>query len=260
MTRLGLLPRRDAEASERAVKAAKPRWISALIVALVLVVGVVALIYVLFRPAADNSTPALTYAPAGGAGVGASAGPCQFPVPQSTSISQVVPVDTVWELVPGSTMAAPRSATAGPLNIVGGVTSCYARTPSGVLLATANLITEMSNSRNDLNQLVSDKTVHSAGYEQLNQRMQAWLAQDRTHEATRQIAGYRLTTFSPDVATLEIVQRNTSEPGVGLMATISYVMRWENDDWKLVPMVDGANLPSMSINSVEQPYLPWAGA
>jgi hypothetical protein len=259
MASLGILPRREAGATGPDRKP-RTRWISIGIIVVVAAVLASAAAYVFFAPAAnDTSGGVLTYTvpdtkaePAGG--------PCSFPTPASTDASQIVPIDTVWELTPGSSMAAPRSASAGPLHVADGVSSCYARTPSGALLATANFVSELANTRTDLNKLVDTKAVHSAGYDALNQRMQAWLAQDRAAEPTRQIAGYRLTTFDGNTATLEVVQRNTSGTGVGLMATISYVMRWENDDWKLVPMIDGLNPPSMALKEINQPYIPWAGA
>lgn len=263
MTRLGILPRREAEAPVSAeIKAPRIRWVSITIVVLVAVVGLAAAVYVLFGRTSSTSAPTLTYSAPTEAAVTPTGGACNFPVSQSIDVSQVAPVDTVWELTPGSTMAAPRSATAGPLKVNGGITSCYARTPSGALLAAANLVAEMTNTNLDLNQLVADKAVHSTGYDDLNQGMQAWLAQDRSHTPTRQIAGYRLTTFDANTATLEIVQRNTSEPGIGLMASIYYVLRWDTDagDWKIVPMIDGGYQPSLSLSGLDMPYIPWAGA
>lgn len=210
----------------------------------------------------SNNTPLVQWsAPTNAAGEPAS-GVCNFPTAPGTDVSTVIPADVTWNLT-GGTMATPSAPSAGPLRSgPGGMGQCFARTPSGALLAISNLISALNNKNLDMNLVVSDRVSHSTGYEALNQRVQQWAATDHpdAQGIVRQIAGFRLLSFSADNVVIEIVQRNTSGASAGVMASILYTLTWEADDWKLVPPIDGEDLLSLPVPTLYTPYIPFNGA
>ena len=264
---LGILPRRD-----RQDKPPKPpaelgkRKLSIAIVGLMLLVALVAGVWLVVSPSSNNTTAGngvISYAQAADAGDGAgapAAGPCNFPTTASEDVTAIVPKDIAWALSPGGPMAAPTAPGAGPLHTTGGIASCFARTPSGVLLAVANLAASRENPTVDLQALVDQRVLHSTGYAQLNQQIQGWPDSARRSQPPRQITGYRFLTFDTNYAVIELVIRNTSGDTAGAMATMTYPMAWSDDDWKMVPPVDGGGQPSIRLTAVEPPYVAWSGA
>lgn len=258
---LGLLRNRDP-APDAPPKPVKKRRIS-LVIGILMVLCIPAAAVYLLTGRTDESAAVLTYTvPAQEEQTVVVAGRCDYPEQPSTDVSAIVPADVRWELVPGTTMAAPRSGTAGPLTVEGNITSCYARNPSGALLAASNLVAELGNYTLDMDRLVADKVTHTTGYDALNQRVQAWEAggTSRAPQPIQQIAGYRFLQFTGDWAVIEIVLRNTSGEMSGAMATVSYALAWEDDDWKLVPPIDGGNVPSLRLEALEFPYISFGGA
>lgn len=254
---LGLLPRR-----ETADNPAKPRKRWTLIGSAILIVVLLAATAVVFWPTSKvadtsglqviNNAPA---APAAGA-----VGPCNFPEPVSPDPVNIVPSDITWQL--SGTMAAPSSPSAGPLYTTGGIATCFARTPSGVLVAISDLLANMANTNLDLRAVADQRLVHSTGYDQIALGMQNWVetAKQQPDTLLRQIAGFRLITYSPDFAVIDIVQRGTGGAVAGLLATQTYLMQWSDDDWKMVPPIDGTTMPSHELTNIESPYIPFNGA
>lgn len=259
---LGLLRNRDPSENTPEVKPPKKRWISIGIIAVIVLCLPAVAVYLL--TGRSEGPAVLTYAVPTDqqTSSAAAAGRCDYPEPPTTDVTGIVPPDVRWELMPGTTMAAPRSGVAGPSTVEGNITSCYARTPSGALLAAANLLSEMRNYTLDMDRLVSTKVTHTTGYDALNQRVQAWEGGDtsRAPQPVQQIAGYRFLQFTGDWAVIEIVIRNTSGELAGAMASVSYALAWEDDDWKLVPPLDGGNVPSLRIDALEYPYVAFGGA
>lgn len=258
---LGLLRNRDP-APDAAPKPVRKRRVSLVIIG-VIILAIPAVAVYLVTGRSEETAAVLTYAvPAQEEQTVVGVGRCNYPEQPSTDVSAIVPADVRWELTPGTTMAAPRSGTAGPLTVEGNITSCYSRTPSGALLAASNLLAELGNYTLDMDRLVSTKVTHTTGYDALNQRVQAWEAgtSSRAPQPVQQIAGYRFLQFTGDWAVIEIVLRNTSGELAGAMATLSYALAWEDDDWKLVPPIDGGNVPSLRLEHLEFPYVAFGGA
>lgn len=261
MSTLGILRNRDP-APDTPPRPVKKRRFSLLVVILVALLIPSAAVYLLTGRSSDTEA-VLTYsAPGPETTAAAPAGRCNYPAKPSNDVSAIVPPDVRWELTAGTTMAAPRSGEAGPLKIDGNITSCYARTPSGALLATTNLVAELSNGTLDMDRLVATKVTNTTGYDALQQRVQSWEASvtSRPAQPVQQIAGYRFLQFTTRWAVIEIVLRNTSGELAGAMATVSYAVAWDDDDWKLVPPIDGGNVPSQRLESLEFPYIPFGGA
>jgi hypothetical protein len=187
-----------------------------------------------------------------------TAGPCGFAQPWTSDV--IVPPDTAWKL--NGSMAVPVSPSVGPLTTDTGLSTCFARTPGGALFAVSHFVAELANPIIPMSRTIEQKMSHSTGYDSLLLRAQEWEATPRDNATTivRQIAGYRFQSFDPNVAVIDLVQRNTSGTGAGMMAAISYVLRWENGDWKIVPAIDGGDLPSREVTDLSSPYTPFNGA
>lgn len=255
---IGQLPKRETKAA-KAPRTPK-RWtgIGALVVVLLTVATLGWLAFSRDVPVANSNDVQILNPPVQAQSTGG--GVCNFPAATEGDPTNIIPADTVWQL--NGSMATPVSATAGPLRTEAGVGVCFARSPSGLLLAASNLLVALGNPKLDMEQVVSDRLVHSTGYEQLNLRVQDWSAENagQIDSQLRQIAGFRLITYSPDYAVIDIVQRGTGGAIAGRLATQIYLFQWLDDDWKMVPPIDGTDMPVRELTSVTTPYIVFNGA
>ena len=150
--------------------------------------------------------------------------------------------DTTWEIV--RTTALPTS-DAGPKVIDGEVRRCYDHSAEGALLASANISALL-----DVNAVVRDQFTPGEVRDSL-------LEYNSQNPGPRlypvQVAGFSLSTSTPDQAQVQLILRNTTNDGLALATML---MVWSEGDWK----VDGTTTPPPTVEiSSMTGFIPWAG-
>lgn len=231
----------------------------------VAVVVAACLVYLLI-PSSDPTAPAAYTGPS--VQVGASPdsnsatgkGPCNFPSASDGTSAGIAPADVSWSLV--GSMASPSSASAGPSKTVDGVKACFARTPGGALMAASTYITAMADPSADKSAVLKHWVAHTAGRDQmLTQFSQFEGKKDPTEgQPLQQIVAFRFVFFDTSHTELEVVFRGSSGSATGNMASVVYVLVWENDDWKIAPVMDGKAPITQPVPSLDPPYIQFGKA
>lgn len=156
---------------------------------------------------------------------------------------------TRWTTV--GTMAAPASATAGPgRQQQDGLRSCYAHTVTGALFAVAN-VWAMGSDPRLYRQVLEQNTASGPG-------RGAALQQDVGPSNTgmsAQIAGFKVTAYSPSEATVDIAFQLSS----GTQISFPTPVRWQDGDWKVELADDGTPVFRPTTLQSLAGYIPWAG-
>jgi hypothetical protein len=185
------------------------------------------------------------------AGTSEGRGGCR-PVDTDQRVPTAAPPGVSWQVFKG--VALPFSSSAGPMVTEGDVVRCYARTPVGALIAMAQTVPRVEYT-DGWRQVVNRSVVPGPG--------QAALLRERTGGPTAptgpgniaQYAGFKIVTYSQDVAVFEIAVRVSD----GRFATSVCTVRWVGGDWKLELKPDGStNSAPQVIDSLDS-YVPWGG-
>ena len=237
------------------VKPKRSKWLIASLAFMALTLVLV--VYVLWpsSPAPAGSTPPPTIA-AQQVPINTATGPCHFP---DTVSQDVVPTDVTWQLF-GST-ATPVSPTQGP-QLTTGERSCYARSPAGALLAASGFVATLADPSSNKQYLYDQRMLHSTGYDTLAAKIANAPARADDSQSIWQITAFRFQAFTPDYAVVWIATRNTLNGGggTGTLLTSPYVLQWADGDWKVVPPIDGGNLPSYQVPATSDLYTDFHGA
>ena len=229
-----------------AVPVARPQRSRAVIVVIgVAVLALLGLVIALTR----SEDPAVSARSAGGAGV------CGL-APGSQAIPSSKP-EATWELV--GKMAAPASEAVGPGRRAG-VRSCFARSPSGALFATVNVMASLSEEKLR-NPAARELTASGEGKDFLLRELATAGPDDPAYAGTStQVAGYRFLNYSQDLATVDIAVRVGTSSGGGGLLHLPFTMRWESGDWKLVLLPDGNSATVYTLTDLAPAgFIPWAG-
>lgn len=156
-----------------------------------------------------------------------------------------------WALV--GTTAAPSIEGQGPGKIDDdGFRSCYARTPTGALVASANYAAIGSYAPLRA-RFYDEATVPGPGRDALLKKPITGGGEGGTRV---QIAGFRILRYDGDQADVDIAFR-TSNGAVGAMVLN---LQWSSGDWKIRVADDGTELsPVVQLPSLSG-YTLWAGA
>jgi len=158
-----------------------------------------------------------------------------------------------WELV--GTVAAPSVEGMGPGEDVDGLRTCYARTPTGALLAAAN-VAAMGSSPQLVERMTEEMTAKGAGRDAALKRLEADAAPEIPGGVRYQIRGFRLLEYTGTEASVDLAL------GVdgGLTGSFVLDLRWEDGDWKVVLTEDGGlgSLPAPVPDLTG--YTLWSGA
>ena len=248
----------------------RPRGFAAAAVVLALVV--VALVAVLINAAVSGpDTTAAVPAPTSGGGVPAPAAPTAASTSAgdpgaggdrpdgcvTTGTDQQVltstPAEVRWSLVQG--FAVPASDADGPaLQGEGGVGYCFARTPLGALLAAANLGHGTGTPAAVQAGVLSRSTVENQYAPQL-----AAVTPEPAPGATPsvQLAGFRVISYTPDVATVALALSNSAATGAYATATVA--LQWDRGDWRAVPQAGPTLFLTVSSMPSLSSYVPFSG-
>ncbi|PBC72417.1 hypothetical protein BX261_7291 [Streptomyces sp. 2321.6] len=201
----------------------------------------------------SGSTP--TSSSSGGAGDGqapADDGNGCKPSDTDKSVPTAAPDDVSWDLV--TTVALPRSKSAGPLKIDGKVASCYAHTPRGALMAAANGFYRSILSAPDVKPLKA-QVLPGAGRDALEKQLKK-IDQPVQSGQMAQIAGFRIVSYTDTTTVVSLV--NGSQSAQSLKAS-DITVQWSGNDWKIVPPPGGGlNTPGDQLSSLDG-YIPFGG-
>lgn len=158
---------------------------------------------------------------------------------------------TTWTLL--GSAAVPAVDQAGPGEVEDdGFRSCFARTPTGALVAAGNLAGMGSVSALE-SQMVDKSVVPGPGRD-------AALAQPSGGDGDTtgvQIAGFRVLRYDGEQADIDIALRVASS---GALASFVYNLQWDDGDWKLRVADTGDMLSQVAPIPSLAGYTPWAGA
>jgi hypothetical protein len=172
--------------------------------------------------------------------------------PGSQAIPASAPADVTWQLF--ETVALPFSAQAGPAEIDGDIAQCYAHSPTGALLAAAQIAVRYALAP-DWQAVVDEQVMPGTG--------RNVYAAERPGDAVSvqpgelgQYAGFQFVTYTSEVAVIQVVIQG---PSGGLQETDLTVL-WSGGDWRLQLQSDGSQGPNPQAIPNLNGYIPWGGA
>lgn len=168
----------------------------------------------------------------------------------STEIPQSPPPGVRWQLY--HTVALPVSDKAGPRQITDSTATGYAHTPTGALLAGAQIQYRQLLAPN-WQQVSSQQVMPGPGRDAFTQaRAQMPGSVEPAPGELAQLSGFRVLNYSPQMATIQYVSRTVS----GAQTVTTSTLQWDGGDWKL-KLPDGPSTaqPLTSNTGV----VPWGG-
>ena len=226
----------------------RPRRLRVALVALAVLLGGAALLPLVIGGDEDGQAPpapAASAPPAPGAPAPASA---EVPAPLTAA-----PAGVTWELFQG--VALPTSRTDGPTSVDGPVHGGFTRTPTGALLADAQIgyRSLVDPDLADLRRVAQAQLVEGPGkvaYLNLIGQLR-----ENAPPATgyAQIVGFRYITYTPDLAVISRATRGKS----GTLQVGTDTVRWVDGDWKLEKPASGLQQPQVVQDLAG--YVPWSG-
>jgi len=178
------------------------------------------------------------------------AGSCDVPPgPQAIPVS--APTGVTWELY--DTVALPFSAQAGPTVITGDVARCYAHSPTGALLATAQIAVRYALAAN-WQAVIASQVMPGTGR---NVYAAERPGADVTIQAGEfgQFAGFQFVTYTSAIAVVQVVVQLPS----GEMQATTMTVQWSDGDWRLQLQPDGSPGPNVQQVPNLTGFIPWAG-
>ncbi|TQS45367.1 hypothetical protein FL583_09800 [Cryptosporangium phraense] len=159
--------------------------------------------------------------------------------PLPTATPTAAPSGVTWEVVHGDDV--PTSKTDGPAHVdAQQVASGYSRTPTGALIATAQIGTRAGWVDQPE---AAKKTVQTQMIP--GEDRDLFLGNLRTHtrrldvRKRAQIAGFRFVSYSPGQAVIELAYRSISADVASYMG-LTLTVRWVAGDWRLVAPPGGS--------------------
>lgn len=235
--------------------ASKKFVLSAVVVAAIVVLGLVLSLTNLLGstkapPTTTSPSPSSPSVASSSKTVAGEASVCGLRRVQMTGTVAVAPAAT-WSLI--GTTAAPSIKGQGPGTVEEtGYRSCYARTPTGAVLAAANYMA-MGGYGPVRKEFYEKATVPGPGRDALLRKP---ITGAGTGGVRVQIAGIRVLRYDGIQADVDVAIR-TSNGAIG--ATVAN-LQWSGGDWKLRLADDGSELsPFVQLQSVSG-YILWSGA
>jgi len=227
----------------------RPRRLIAAVAVLAVLLGAAVLILVL-RPGAPPSRPAPQ------AGLPAAPAPTVPTATTPTAKQQVLttaPTGVTWQLFQG--VALPVSATDGPSRIHGAVHAGFSHTPTGALLADAqiNIRRIATPTIPGLRQVAQQQLVDGPGKTAYLNLVASLKDNTPPPGGYTQYVGFRYIAYSPDLAVLSLATRGKN----GVVQVGTDTLRWTGTDWKLDLPPNGLQQPQVVPDIAG--YVPWQG-
>jgi hypothetical protein len=164
----------------------------------------------------------------------------------------IAPEDVSWQLFMG--VALPSSPTAGPTVLDGPVHAGFARTQQGALLAAVQLGTRYLLTPGEGWREVLDRQVLPGAGRDAFAVNRAGVDPQAPPGTYGQIAGFRVVTFTPDVAVVQLVSRF---PTSGVLQVTTTTVRWVGGDWRLQLQPDGGTSPTAQVAPSLDDFVVW---
>ena len=156
-----------------------------------------------------------------------------------TAVPTIAPDDVSWQLV--GQVAVPVSASAGPAKVSGGTAAGYAHTPTGALIAAAQIGTRAGHGagRASWEPTVEGQFVPGPDRERLLATLHAAGDTPAQPGELSQFVGFQYLSYTPDTAVLGLVMRAPSS-GTPIYHIVTLTVRWVDDDWRMVAPPGGS--------------------
>jgi len=178
------------------------------------------------------------------------------PAPLTAAVEPLLsPPAVSWQLF--QTVALPFSPTAGPADADGPVLSGYERSQTGALIAAVQLATRFLITPGEGWRQVVDRQVLPGPGREAFITARAGVEADDPPGTYGQIAGFRVLTFTPDVAVVQLVSRFALSGGRLQVSTAT--VKWVDGDWRLELQPDGAASPTAHPAVSLDGFVVWGG-
>lgn len=192
---------------------------------------------------AESTTPP-TGAPTSTTSEGESV--CGLTARTDTNDIETTAPETEWEWVDAGFLTA-QNDTHGPGVVQdNGVRYCYARTPTGALNAAYNAVT--MGALFPHSEFAAFVIVAGA----VQEEMAASDTQPTPEGGTSEPAAFRITGYDGTNVSLDLVVENSDR-----LITVTFEMRWEQGDWRLVPLSNGQIMLNRAVIDSLAGYVPW---
>jgi hypothetical protein len=161
-----------------------------------------------------------------------------------------------WQLFSG--VALPYSPTAGPRSVDGPVYAGYQRSQAGALIAAAQLGTRYLLTPGDGWREVAERQVLPGVGRDVFVAARAQVDDLDVPPGTYgQLAGFRIVTFTPDVAVISFASRFSL---TGQLQATTTTVKWTGGDWRLELQPDGGPSPTAQTVPDLDGFVVWGGA
>lgn len=221
-------------------------WVSAAFLLTVLVLGTV-----MFVTNKDSDSPAASTNESSNTpsvATPAKGQPVSDAIPLTAPKVQWENFNTVW---------LPSSEEYGPWNRNPPIISGYSHTPTGALIAMAQIGYRYGVTGEGWQEVVNQQILPGKGRDVVLQYRTDFEKRHRDNPVNiwrPQLAGYRFVTYSPEVAVIQTV--NTTKES-GTWTVITSTVKWVNNDWRLELQEDGGMSPTANLISNLDGYIPW---
>jgi hypothetical protein len=170
----------------------------------------------------------------------------------ATSVPDSPPRHVEWRLY--HTVALPYSSVAGPRHVTSAVASGYAHTPTGALLAAAQIPTRTLIAP-DWRSVVHTQVAPGAGRKAYLAKRARVASAAASPGQLGQLAGYKFVNYTPMLATIEFVTRFAS----GSMQVTTTTMEWRDGDWRQILQPGGSESPNAHAVRNLAGFVEWGG-
>jgi hypothetical protein len=162
------------------------------------------------------------------------------------------PPDVRWELFQG--LALPTSPIAGPRVVDGPVRAGYAHTPTGALIAAAQISARaLLTPEEGWRVVVARQLVPNPGRDAFVRLLGALDTDEPPSVPYAQLAGFRFLAYDRQVAVISTVTRSAN----GVLHAGTDTLRWVEGDWKLEKPPNGLQQPQV-VRDLSG-YVAWSG-
>lgn len=164
------------------------------------------------------------------------------------------PADTGWSVIDGA--LAPASPSAGPAEVTGTVSSCFAHDPEGALIAAVRLQEQVAGATAGSWPAAAAALAPGPATEAIKAQVAAALAQSAPGapgQAFAAVAGFDLLSYSPAQAVVDLVYRTRA----GALYAAATTLAWTSGDWRLVAMAANSLTSPQSAVANLVGYVAW---
>jgi hypothetical protein len=216
--------------------------------ALVLLCGAVTL----FRAWGDKDDPGSAAQPPAPQ---SSAPASNCPSDAEQSVPTAAPPGLRWE--PLGPVTLPYSSTAGPCKVTATTAAGYAHTPTGALIAAAQVTGRVSVTTpiEVATDTIAGQVLPGQARDQLLADTRRRAGRPLTAEDAGRLTAFSVLSYSADTAVLSLALSNAAL--AGQYVTLPVTVRWVDGDWRLVAPPGGSWDSSAAVTQVLDGYVEW---